>query len=161
MKCLTIPNTGMAVTIDVGEANDIHPRNKKDVGERLALWALAKDYGKKNLVYSGPLYKGMKIEGDTVRLSFDHVGGGLMAGSKDGKKPVQEVKDSAKTVQHRRGERKVVLGRGDDRREQRGSLQSHGEEASRGTLRVSEQSGGGESLQPRGAARIAFPNGRW
>ncbi|MEO5937047.1 MAG: hypothetical protein ABIP81_07520, partial [Terriglobales bacterium] len=56
---------------------------------------LAKDYGKKGLVHSGPLYKGMKAEGDKVRLSFDHVGGGLMAGSKDGKKPAQEAKDGA------------------------------------------------------------------
>jgi sialate O-acetylesterase len=92
-KCLTIPKTGMAVTIDVGDPKDIHPRNKKDVGERLALWALAKDYGKKDLVYSGPIYKGMKIEDGKVRLSFDHVGKGLMVGSKDGKQPVEEVKE--------------------------------------------------------------------
>jgi sialate O-acetylesterase len=92
-KCLTIPRTGVAVTIDVGDPADIHPRNKKDVGERLALWALAKDYGKKGLVHSGPLYKGMKVEGDKIRLSFDHVGGGLMVGVKDGKKPTREVKD--------------------------------------------------------------------
>jgi len=92
-KTLTIPNTGMAVTIDVGDPRDIHPRNKKDVGERLALWALAKDYGKTDLVYSGPLYKGMKVEDDKVRLSFNHVGGGLIVGTKDGKKPVEVVKD--------------------------------------------------------------------
>jgi sialate O-acetylesterase len=92
-KTLSIPNTGMAVTLDVGDAADIHPRNKKDVGERLALWALAKNYGKKDLVYSGPLLKGMKVEDDKIRLSFDHVGGGLMVGSKEGKKPVKEVKD--------------------------------------------------------------------
>ena len=92
-KCLTIPNTGVAVTIDIGDPTDIHPRNKKDVGERLALWALAKDYGKKDLVYSGPTYKGMKVEGDKARLSFDHVGGGLMVGTKAGKKLTQEAKD--------------------------------------------------------------------
>jgi sialate O-acetylesterase len=92
-KILTVPKTGLVVTVDVGDPGDIHPRNKKDVGERLALWALAKDYGKKDLVYSGPLYKGMKIEGSTVRLSFDHVGKGLMVGHKDGKKPVEEVSD--------------------------------------------------------------------
>ena len=62
---------------------DIHPQNKKDVGNRLALWALAKDYGKKDLVYSGPLYKSMKVEGNKIRLSFAHVGGGLK--SRDGK----------------------------------------------------------------------------
>jgi len=75
---LALPNTGMAVIIDIGEANDIHPKNKQDVGKRLALWALAKTYGKK-LVYSGPIYKSMKIEGNKIVLYFDHVGGGLVA----------------------------------------------------------------------------------
>jgi len=68
----------MAVTTDlVHNLGDIHPRNKKDVGERLALWALAKDYGKKDLVYSGPLYKSMKVEGKKIRISFAHTGSGL------------------------------------------------------------------------------------
>ena len=75
---LKIPKTGMAVTTDlVHNLGDIHPRNKKDVGERLALWALAKDYGKKDLVYSGPLYKSMKVEGKKIRISFAHTGSGL------------------------------------------------------------------------------------
>jgi len=97
MMTLALPNTGMAVIIDIGEANDIHPKNKQDVGKRLALWALAKTYGKE-LVYSGPIYKSTKIErraivrGDVflpfirvrdyecvIRLFFDHVGGGLVA----------------------------------------------------------------------------------
>jgi sialate O-acetylesterase len=81
---LKIPRTGMVVTTDlVDDIKDIHPRNKKDVGYRLALWALAKDYGKKDVVYTGPLYKSMKIEGNKVRLSFAHLGGGLR--SADGK----------------------------------------------------------------------------
>ncbi|HOA72696.1 MAG TPA: sialate O-acetylesterase [Phycisphaerae bacterium] len=80
---LSFPNTGMAVITDVGNTKDIHPRNKQAVGRRLALWALAKTYGIKDLVYSGPLYKSMKIEGDKIRLSFDHVGSGLA--SRDGK----------------------------------------------------------------------------
>jgi sialate O-acetylesterase len=68
----------MAVTTDlVDDLKDIHPRNKKPVGDRLALWALAKDYGRKGLVYSGPLYKSMKIEGNKIRISFAHVGEGL------------------------------------------------------------------------------------
>jgi sialate O-acetylesterase len=75
---LDLPNTGMAVIIDIGEAKDIHPRNKQDVGKRLALWPLAKIYGK-NVVYSGPLFKRMNIEGNKAVLSFDHVGGGLIA----------------------------------------------------------------------------------
>jgi len=75
---LKIPNTGMAVVTDlVDNIKDIHPGNKRDVGNRLALWALAKTYGKKDLVFSGPLYKGMKIEGSKARLQFAHVGGGL------------------------------------------------------------------------------------
>jgi sialate O-acetylesterase len=81
---LKIPHTGMAVTTDiVDNVADIHPQNKFDVGNRLALWALAKTYGKKDLVYSGPLYESMKVEGNKVRLSFAHVGGGLIA--RDGK----------------------------------------------------------------------------
>ncbi|MEN6386139.1 MAG: carbohydrate-binding family 9-like protein, partial [Phycisphaerales bacterium] len=77
LETLNLPKTGMAVTMDVGEANDIHPKNKKPVGHRLALWALAKDYGFKNITYSGPLYKGMKIEGDKIRISFDYAKAGL------------------------------------------------------------------------------------
>ena len=75
---LALPNTGMAVIIDIGEAADIHPKNKQDVGKRLALWPLAGTYGKK-LVYSGPIYKSMKVDGGSIILSFDHVGGGLVA----------------------------------------------------------------------------------
>jgi sialate O-acetylesterase len=80
---MEIPNTGMAVINDIGDANDIHPRKKAEVGCRLALWALAKTYGQKDLVYSGPLYKSMEVDGARVRLTFDHVGGGLAA--RDGK----------------------------------------------------------------------------
>jgi len=75
----TMDRVGLAVTIDVGEAADIHPRNKQDVGRRLALWALAKDYGQRDLVYSGPWWAWIKVEGSTARLGFDHVGGGLVA----------------------------------------------------------------------------------
>ena len=76
---LALPNTGMAVTTDIGNLRDIHPRNKQDVGRRLALWALAKDYGRDDVTYSGPLYKAMAIEGNTIRLTFEHVGSGLTA----------------------------------------------------------------------------------
>jgi sialate O-acetylesterase len=67
----------------VDDIKDIHPRNKQPVGDRLALWALVKDYGRNDLVYSGPLYKSMKIEGSKIRVSFAHIGGGLVA--RDGK----------------------------------------------------------------------------
>ncbi|MBN1125059.1 MAG: hypothetical protein JXA82_08625 [Sedimentisphaerales bacterium] len=78
----TTPNTGMVVTMDIGNPTDIHPRNKQDVGKRLALWALSNTYGKEGIVYSGPLYKAYKIEGDKIRIMFDFIGSGLMA--KDG-----------------------------------------------------------------------------
>ncbi len=74
---LRLPHTGMAVTTDITELMDIHPRNKRDVGHRLALWARAKLYGETGLIHSGPLYKSMAVEGSKVRLRFDHVGGGL------------------------------------------------------------------------------------
>ena len=81
---LKIPHTGMVVTTDlVDNINDIHPRNKHDVGDRLARWALAKNYGKKDIVYSGPLFTSMAIKGDKIHLTFAHASGGLK--SRDGK----------------------------------------------------------------------------
>jgi sialate O-acetylesterase len=79
LKTLSIPNTGMAVTIDLGEWNDIHPDNKKDVGERLALAAEKIAYGKKDIVASGPLYQSFKIEGNKIIISFTNIGGGLIS----------------------------------------------------------------------------------
>ncbi|UCD75951.1 MAG: hypothetical protein JSV91_03330 [Phycisphaerales bacterium] len=76
---LRVANTGMAVTMDIGNPRDIHPRDKRPIGERLARWAKAKTYGADDLVCSGPLYREMKIEGDRARLFFDHVGSGLVA----------------------------------------------------------------------------------
>jgi len=70
-----VQNTGMAVTTDIGNLDNIHPTNKQDVGQRLALWALSKNYGVKGLAYSGPVYKDAKITGDKVRLSFEHAQG--------------------------------------------------------------------------------------
>lgn len=101
LKSLAIPHTGMAVAMDLADVRDpgdIHPKNKRDVGERLALWALAKDYGKTDLVYSGPLYKGMKIEGGRIRLAFDSVGSGLTVATKKGFAPT--VKDPQGKLQH-------------------------------------------------------------
>ncbi|MBT3380599.1 MAG: sialate O-acetylesterase [Lentisphaerae bacterium] len=72
------PNCGLATIIDIGDAKDIHPKNKQDVGARLAKIALAKLYDK-GIVYSGPKYASMKTEGSTVRLSFDFLGGGLVS----------------------------------------------------------------------------------
>jgi len=79
LKTLTVPNTAMAVIIDLGEWNDIHPLNKEDVGKRLALAAQKLAYGDENVVYSGPIYQSMKIEGNKIILTFTNIGGGLLA----------------------------------------------------------------------------------
>jgi sialate O-acetylesterase len=76
------PKTGMAIINDTGEAKDIHPKNKKDPGERLALWALAKDYGKDLAVWSGPLYRTAQTRDGAIRVAFDQAGSGLK--SRDG-----------------------------------------------------------------------------
>lgn len=78
MTTKSVPNTGLAVTIDVGEAMDIHPRDKQTVGHRLVLWALAKTYGK-DVACSGPVLESFKVEGDHIRLRFASTGGGLIA----------------------------------------------------------------------------------
>ena len=83
LMALSLPNTGMIVTTDVGSPDgtpddQIHLKNKQEVGRRLALWALAKDYGR-DVVCSGPLYRSMAVEGNTIRLQFDYIGGGLVA----------------------------------------------------------------------------------
>ncbi len=76
LKTLALPNTGMAITVDVGEEKDIHPKNKQAVGIRLALWGLATVYGE-DLVYCGPICKDAKTERGTMTLQFDHAGDGL------------------------------------------------------------------------------------
>ena len=81
---LRLPKTGMAVINDIGAAGDIHPRNKKDVGERLARWALVNEHGRKDVVISGPLFRSFKVEGGGIRISFDHAEG---LKTRDGKKP--------------------------------------------------------------------------
>ncbi len=80
---LNVPNTGMVVTNDIGELNNIHPANKQDVGHRLALWALAKTYGVKDIVFSGPVYKSMDIKKNKAVIHFDYVDGGLMQKGKE------------------------------------------------------------------------------
>lgn len=83
-RALTLLHTGMVVTTDlVDSATDLHPAYKWEVGRRLALLALAKDYGRDTIVCSGPVYRGMQIKKDKIELSFTHIGGGLV--SQDGK----------------------------------------------------------------------------
>lgn len=74
-----VPATGMVVTIHLGEWNDIHPLRKKEVGERLALWAQKMAYGEKNIVCSGPIYESMEVKGDAVWLKFKETGSGLVS----------------------------------------------------------------------------------
>ncbi|MFB3924270.1 MAG: sialate O-acetylesterase [Terriglobia bacterium] len=74
----SLPNTGMATAVDIGNPYDIHPKNKQEVGRRLALAAEAIAYGRK-VVYAGPIYGSMKVEGSAIRVTFKHVSGGLVA----------------------------------------------------------------------------------
>jgi sialate O-acetylesterase len=78
---LSLPNTGMAVTTDIGNPTDIHPKNKQEVGRRLGAIALSQLYGKK-MEYSGPVFKSMKISGNKISISFTHLGSGLMVKDK-------------------------------------------------------------------------------
>jgi sialate O-acetylesterase len=89
-RCQAIAHTGMASAVDVGDADDIHPKNKFDVGERLARWALAKQYGEP-LEPAGPMFTKLEIEGSRARVHFDPLGGGLMGGRKSGREAVVET----------------------------------------------------------------------
>jgi sialate O-acetylesterase len=79
LKTLKVKNTGMAITIDIGEAKNIHPKNKQEVGHRLGLWALGEVYGRKVASTSGPLPDGHEIRGSDIVLRFTHADGGLVA----------------------------------------------------------------------------------
>jgi sialate O-acetylesterase len=81
---LSLPNTGMAVTTDIGNPKDIHPTNKQDVGRRLALQALQKTYGRSNLVASGPVFEKATAAGKQIVVSFNHTGSGLTTADKYG-----------------------------------------------------------------------------
>jgi sialate O-acetylesterase len=82
-RTLSLPNTGMAVTVDIGESHDIHPKDKQDVGRRLAAIALNNVYGQ-TMEYSGPVYQSMKTDGNKIALTFTHAGNGLMVKDKYG-----------------------------------------------------------------------------
>ena len=100
-RALDLPHSGMAVIIDLADIDnpdDIHPKNKQDVGGRLAHWALHQTYDKKDLVPSGPLFSSYKVMGEEIIVSFHHVGGGLMIGKKEGLSPTQEIKSG--TLKH-------------------------------------------------------------
>ena len=77
-KTLSVKNTGMVVTLDIGNPNNIHPADKQDVGKRLALLALAKTYHQKKIVYSGPVFSSMKVKKDVAVITFENTGSGLV-----------------------------------------------------------------------------------
>lgn len=81
---LSLPATGMASAIDIGEAWDIHPTNKQEVGRRLSLAANHVAYNEKGIVYSGPMFESFKVDGNKVEVSFNHVGSGLATSNKYG-----------------------------------------------------------------------------
>lgn len=83
-QTLSLPKTSQVSIIDIGDPNDIHPRNKQDVGFRLALTALNKDYGMTDLEYSGPTYKSMNKEGNKIIITFDHAQSGFISKDKNG-----------------------------------------------------------------------------
>ncbi len=84
LKTLSVPNTAMAVAIDIGEWNDVHPLNKEDIGKRLALGAQKVAYGDDTVVYSGPIYQSIKIEGNKIILTFTNIGSGLVSHGSSG-----------------------------------------------------------------------------
>jgi sialate O-acetylesterase len=92
-RCLSIPGTGMAVATDIGDSQDIHPKNKFDVGERLARWALNRNYDMAVEV-SGPLFRELTIEGSVARISFHNTGRGLMIAEKSGRRGAEETRGS-------------------------------------------------------------------
>ena len=79
LQALSFANTAMAVAIDLGEWNDIHPLNKKDLGDRLALCAFNLAYGEKDIVYMGPVYQSYKVDGNKITVTFSHTGSGLIS----------------------------------------------------------------------------------
>jgi len=96
LQILDLQNTALAVTIDIGESNDLHPANKPEVAHRLALAALGSVYAQ-DIVYSGPIYKSMEIKDNAIHLNFDHIGSGLMA--KEGKLQQFEIAGNDKKFQ--------------------------------------------------------------
>ena len=149
MTMSRLPKTGEAVIIDLGEAQDIHPRNKQDVANRLARWALARDYGVK-IAYQSPTYKSMEKQGNKVVLQFDHVGDGLKAA---------DVPEAAR-IRHRRQRPQVRERQGQDRRPRHDrGLVGPGVRAGRRALRLGRQPGL-QRLQRRGLAPDAVPHRR-
>ena len=108
IMALSVPRTGMATILDIGDALDIHPRNKQDVGKRLALAALAKEYGR-NVLYSGPTYKAMKLEGNEIRIEYSFAQGLKTRDSKESRGFAIRGEDGKWHVAHARLEGDTVV----------------------------------------------------
>lgn len=91
VNAMSLPHSGMASALDIGESLDMHPKDKLDLGERLALWALKNEYGRSNLLASGPVLRDIAVSGATAVCSFDQAGSGLMVGAKTPYQPTREV----------------------------------------------------------------------
>ena len=142
---LGLPNTGMAVAIDIGKPEDIHPKNKQDVGRRLALAARAVAYGER-VVHAGPIFDGMTVEGGRVRVRFRHVGAGLALDAAKGSAsrwPASMASSSRRPRRRRRHDRRVEPGR---------------RRAGGGALRVGGRSDHEPAQQGRPAG-VAVPHG--
>ena len=171
LQALSLPNTGEAVLIDVGEEEDIHPRNKRTVGERLARIALAKTYGKK-LVACGPMYESFRVEGDKIRVHFSAEGSSLVVGalpatyqpSSSFPRTVPLVRNSPHSevegLRHLRRRSKVALGRSEDRRERLDRLVAKGAKADRSSLRLGRQPNL-QLAEHRRTSRRALPHRRF
>ena len=96
---LKLSNTGMAVLNDIGDATDVHPKNKIDAGKRLSLWALNRAYGQQEVICSGPLYRDARVDNEKVVISFDHANDGLMVGQKHLMDPAVESEQSLQRFQ--------------------------------------------------------------
>jgi sialate O-acetylesterase len=109
--CLRQPNTGMVSTLDAGDPGDIHPKNKQEVGRRLALWALARTYGRSELVHSGPLFESASFDGGRARVTFQHASGGLVSGGDHlvGFEIAGEDRKFVRAMAHIEGESVVVF----------------------------------------------------
>jgi sialate O-acetylesterase len=105
LKTLALPKTGMAITIDLGDAKDIHPKNKQDVGKRLSYWALGTVYGKDVPATSGPLPAGSTINGNAITVAFKHTNGGLKSITGD---PLTGFQIAAADQQWKPAEAKIV-----------------------------------------------------
>ena len=170
MTATNVQNAGEALAIDIGDAANIHPKDKQDVGRRLALTALAKTYGQK-IEYSGPEYKSFKLEGSRVRVSFNHLAGGLVVSAdtplsdyltREGRlHACRRPKSNGRrqSLRHSRRRSQVAPGRRRARRRRGSPFLLQRRPPRRGALCLGEQPGH-QPLQQSRPPRRPVPHGR-